>query len=174
MDMADEQESKLFFLGIFPKCPFYYSDLHMVLMIGIMVLGTLGLIFLNLWIAVAYLIYFIMFYFLIMPLIHCRYCYYKVAETTKDKTIRNLLPLEKWRESCLTKHVECGKKWGFNFFISWFLSIILIVISLFLNFSTMAMIYLIGFVFTLTIMLIHMRWIVCPKCAIVKECHAAF
>jgi hypothetical protein len=26
----------------------------------------------------------------------------------------------------------------------------------------------------LAVMLIHMRWTVCPKCAIVKECHSAF
>ncbi|UCG70013.1 MAG: hypothetical protein JSV09_03075 [Thermoplasmata archaeon] len=174
MDMVEEQESKLFFLGIFPKCPFYYSALHMVLMIGIMVLGTLGLTFLNLWIAMVYLAYFIVFYFLVMPLIHCQHCYYRVVETKEDKTVKKLLPLDEWRESCLKKHVECGKKWGFNFFISWFLPIILIGISLFLSFSTMALIYLIGFIIVLAVMLIHMRWIVCPKCAIVNECHAAF
>ena len=176
--MVEEKESKLFFMGIFPRCPFYCSALHMVFMIVLIALGTVGIYFLNIWIAVAYLIYSVLWYFLIMPLVHCRYCYYKFLETTndgnKEKAIEKLITLDKWRDSYLPKHVACGKKWGFNFFIEFFLPIILIGISFFLSFSTMALISLIGFIVVLAVMLIHMRWIVCPSCTIVKECHAAF
>ena len=146
------------------KCPFYNSVTNLILTIFIMVLGTIGIYFLNLWISVLYLIYFTVFFFLAMPLKHCQYCYYKVKETTLDK----------WRESYLQTHVNYAKKWGFNFFLLWFSPIILIVISFFLNFSIYALGSLIGFIIVLAVMLIHMRWKVCPKCAIVDECHSAF
>jgi hypothetical protein len=146
------------------KCPFYNSVINLVLTIVIMVLGTIGIYFLNLWISVVYFVYFIVFFFIAMPLKHCQYCYYKVKETTLDK----------WRESYLQKHVNYAKKWGFNFFVLWFAPIILIVISFFLNFSIYALISLIGFIIVLVVMMIHIRWKVCPKCAIVDECHSAF
>ena len=176
--MAKEQSTKLFFLGIFPRCPFYCSALHIFLMMILIALATVGIYFLNIWLAVACLIYSVFWYFLFMPIIHCRYCYYEVKDNITDpknkQAMVKLTSLDKWRKSYLSKHVACGKKYGFNFFISWFLPIILIGISLFLEFSTLALISLIGFIVVMALMLIHMRWIVCPKCAIVKECHAAF
>ena len=175
--MAEEKQSKLSFLGIFPRCP-YYNPLNILFIIGLIAFGTIGLYFLNLWVAIVYLIYAISWYFLVMPVVHCQYCYYKTKETTVDNTtgkaIENLLPKEQWVESCLQKHVECGKKWGFNFFIAWFLPIILIVISFFLNFSIYALLSLIGFIVVLTVMLIYVRYKVCPTCAIMEECHEAF
>jgi len=88
-----------------------------------------------------------------MPLKHCQYCYFKVKETTTDretgKTIVMLLPIEKWKKSYLKKHVDCGKKWGVNFMILWFLPIVLIIISFFLSFSIFALVSLIGFVVVL-------------------------
>ena len=45
--MAEEQESKLFFLGIFPKCPFYTSAIQLFFIIALIALGTFGLLFLN-------------------------------------------------------------------------------------------------------------------------------
>ena len=118
-----------------------------------------------------------MWFFLAMPLKHCQYCYYKIKETTIDrkngKTIVKLLPKDKWKKSYLKKHVECGKKGGFNIFIIWFLPIVLIGISFFLRFSIFALISLIGFVVMLAVMLIHMKWKVCPTCAIMDECFAA-
>ena len=33
---------------------------------------------------------------------------------------------------------------------------------------------LIGFIVMLVVMFIHMKWKVCPTCAIMDECHAAF
>ena len=175
--MVEEQKSKLFFLGIFPRCP-YYKPLNILFVIALIALGTIGVYFLDLWVAVAYLIYAILWYFLVQPIVHCKHCYYKTKETTKDSTtgkaIENLLLKEQWVESCLQKHVESGKKWGFNFFISWFLPIILIVISLFLSFSIFALITLISIIVVLAVTLSYMRYKVCPTCAIMEECHAAF
>jgi disulfide bond formation protein DsbB len=160
------------------KCPYNKPVLQWVLRLGMMVLGTVGLIFLNLWVSVAYLIYYAVFFFLAMPLKHCQYCYYKVKETTIDrkngKTIVKLLPKDKWKESYLKKHIACGKKWGFNFIIIWFFPIVGIVISFFLSFSIVALLSLIGFIVMLAVMFIHMKWKVCPTCAIMDECHAAF
>ena len=155
------------------KCPFNKSVLQVVLRIAMMVLGTVGLYFLNVWVAVVYLIYYVAFFFLAMPLKHCQYCYYKVKETTTNGK-EGFLPVEKWKECYLKKHVDYGKKWSFNFFILWFLPIVLIIISFFLSFSIFALISLIGFIVMLAIMLTHMKRRVCPTCAIVEECHAAF
>ena len=175
--MVEEQKSKLFFLGIFPKCPFY-QPLPLLFILGQTALGTMGIYFLNLWAAVAYLIYAVSWYFLVQPIVHCQYCYYKSKETTVDsstgKSIEKLLTKEQWKELCFQKHVECAKKWSANMMISWFLPIILIVISFFLNFSVVALIFLIGFVGVMATGLAHMRWKVCPTCAIMEECHAAF
>jgi membrane protein YdbS with pleckstrin-like domain len=155
------------------KCPFYKSGLQWVFRLALMVLGTVGLYFFNLWVAVAYLIYYIAFFFLLMPLFHCKYCYYRVKETTKDGK-KELLPKDKWVECCLKKHVACGKKWGFTFIILWLLPIVLITISFFFNFSIIALISLIGFIGVLALSLIHMRWKVCLTCAIIDECHSSF
>ena len=160
------------------KCPFNHSVFQVVLRLGLMVLGTVGLYFLNIWVAVVYLVYYAVFFFLAMPLKHCQYCYYKVKETTVDEKtgnkIRKLLSKEEWKECCLEKHVDYAKKWGFNFFILWVFPIVLIIISFFLNFSIYALLSLIGFIVVLAVSLVHMRWKVCPSCAIVEECHSAF
>jgi hypothetical protein len=158
------------------KCPFNRSVLQIVFRLALMAFGTVGLYFLNIWVAVVYLIYYIVFFFLLMPLKHCQYCYFCVKETTIEngKTIKKLLPVNKWKESYLKKHVACGKKWSFNFIILWFIPIILIITSFFFNFSIFALISLIGFIIMLAVMLIHMKLKVCPTCAIVDECHAAF
>lgn len=162
----------------FPKCPFNNSVLQWVLRLGLLALGTVGLTFLNLWVAVAYFTYFVVFFFLAMPLKHCQYCYFSVKEPTTDRnkgnTVVKLLPIDKWKESHLKKHVDYGKKWWFNFVILWFGPIVLIGISLFLSFSIFALMSLIGFIVVLAVMLIHMRWKVCPTCAIVDECHTSF
>ena len=177
MNIVKEQKSKLFVLGIYPKCPFY-KPVPILFHTFLYALGTVGIYFLNLWVAVTYLIYAISWYFFVMPVLHCRHCYYRTKETSTDnntgKSIEKLLPKEQWVESCLQKHVECGKKWGINFFISWFLPIILTVISFFLSFSLMALLILIGFIGMLAGTLLYVRYIVCPTCLIKDECHAAF
>lgn len=163
---------------IYPKCPYNNSVLLLGLKIGLIALGTVGIYYLNVWIAVAYLLYSVVFFFLAMPVKHCQYCYYKVREPAvkreKGKTSMKLLPLDEWKESYLQKHVDCGKKWGFNFIILWIGPIVLIGISLFLNFSIVALLALIGFIGSLAVMVIYTKRKVCPTCAIMDECHAAF
>ncbi|MCP4763011.1 MAG: hypothetical protein GY870_14630 [archaeon] len=175
--MVEEHKSKLTFLHIYPNCPFY-KPVPLLLHAILVAIGTVGISFLNFWVAVGYLIYSILWYLLIMPTMHCKYCYFKTRETTSDnntgKTIEKLLPKEQWVDSCLQKHVECGKKFGFNFFISFFLPIILVIISFFLSFSVFAIIALIGFIGMLAATLGYVRYIVCPTCPIKDECHAAF
>jgi hypothetical protein len=176
MNMVEEQKSKLFFLGIFPKCPFY-KPVPVLIILVLIALGTWGIYYLDLWAAVAYLIYSILFYFLAMPFTICKYCYFKVKETTIDKekgeTIEKLLSLDKWRESYLKKHVGQG---GWTVFMSiiWLLPIVLIVISFFLNFSIFALISLIGFIFVLVGNFFYMLKKKCPTCAIQDECHSSF
>ena len=165
--------------GPFQKCPYNKSILLWVFRLGMMVLGTVGLIFLNIWVAVIYLLYSVIFTFWVMPVIHCRYCYYNVKETTADNkngnTIEKLLPVDEWKESYLKKHVDCAKKsYPPINILQWFLPIVLISISFFLNFSLIALLSLIGFIVLLGIMLLYTRWKVCPTCALVDECHASF
>jgi len=160
------------------KCPYNNSIINTVSRLGLMALGTVGLIFFNVWVAVAYLIYSVLFNFLLFPTMHCQYCYYAVKEATTDsqtgKTIKKLLPKEQWVETCLKKHVECGKKWSINFYISWFVPIVLIIVSFFFSFSVFALLSLIGFIAVLALMLYYTRMKICPRCEIMEECHAAF
>ena len=164
-------------MGIFPKCPFYNSVQTILIILALIALGTVGIYFLNLWAAVGYLVYSILFYFLAMPLTICKYCYYKVKETKKDretgKTIEKLLSIDKWRESHLKKHVG-QKNWTGLMTIVWFAPIVLTVISFFLNFSTFALISLIGFIVVLVGNIFYMLKKKCPKCAIREECHSSF
>jgi disulfide bond formation protein DsbB len=149
--------------AFFPKCPYNRPEL-IVMRMALIVLSTVGLYFLNLWASIVFLIYSVIFYGWAMPIRHCRYCFYQVGETT----------VEEWRESYMEKHVDCGKRWGNNFFILWFVPIILIGISLFLNFSIIALVSLIGFIIVVAVMGVHMRRNVCTKCAIVDDCHSSF
>jgi len=177
MNLAEDTESKLFFLGIFPKCPLY-KPVPVLIILILIALGTMGICFLNLWVAVGFLIYSLLFYFLIMPTAHCKYCYFKVKEATNDtklgKPTEKLLPLDKWRESCLPKHVARGKKVSILMFIIWFLPIVLIPISFFLNFSLIAFLSLVGFIAVLAGNYFYMKRKVCKNCAIQEECHSSF
>jgi len=160
------------------KCPYNNSVINLVLRLGLMALGTVGLTFFNIWVALGYLIYSILFNFWLLPSKHCKNCYYAVKETTVDsktgKTIEKLLPKDQWVESCLQKHVDCGKKWMYSFYILWLVPIVLIIISFFLSFSIYAVMYLIGFIVVLAIMLYYTRQKICPTCEIMEECHSAF
>jgi len=124
-----------------------------------MALGTVGLYFLHVWVAVGYLIYSFGFYLWLTPVKHCKYCYYQVKETSIDsktrKPIGKLLSLDEWKESYFPKHVACGKKWGVTFFILWVLPMVLIGISFFWSFSIYALIALLGYIGVLAIMLIQ-------------------
>ena len=70
--------------GPMQKCPYNKSVIVWVSRLGMMVLGTVGLIFLNIWVAVVYLLYSVVFTFWVMPVLHCKYCYYNVKETTME------------------------------------------------------------------------------------------
>ena len=100
--MVEKQKSKLFNLGIFPNCPFFGSLQAVLIILALIALGTVGIQFLNLWVAVGYFLYSIVYYFLVMPLWLCKYCYFNVKETTivqdTGETIVKLLPLDKWQE----------------------------------------------------------------------------
>ena len=162
----------------YPKCPYDDSVLVLVLRLSLVALGTVGLRFFHPWVAVVYLIYSAAFNLLVWPIKHCQYCYYKVRETTVDrktgKATLTLLPVDEWSETFLQKHVACAKKWFFHSYILWLAPIVLIGISLLLSFSLFALISLIGFIGVLAVKLLYVRWKVCPTCAFMDECHAAF
>jgi hypothetical protein len=163
---------------LYPQCPYNNSVVVLASRIALVALGTIGLTFLHPWVAVVYLIYAAGFSFLAWPVKHCQYCYFKITESTTDEktgeTMLTLMPTEEWTDSYLQKHVACGKKWGKNLAILWFFPIPLIGISFLLNFSIVAVISLIGFIGALAVMLTYTRYKICPTCAIVEECHAAF
>jgi len=177
MSMVEKQDSKIFILWIFPKCPLYTSVQALLIILVLIALGTVGIYFFNFWAAVGYLIYSILFYFLLMPLTMCKFCYFKVKETILDKengkTIEKLLTVDKWRESYLDKHVG-QKNWVFFMVIVWFLPIVLIAISFFTKFSIFALLSLVGFIFVLVGNYFYMLRVKCPKCAIKEECHSSF
>ncbi|UCG00812.1 MAG: hypothetical protein JSW11_14480 [Candidatus Heimdallarchaeota archaeon] len=163
----------------YPKCPYNDSVVILISRLGVIVLGTLGLSFLNVLVAGIYLLYSVIYNILIWPIIHCQYCYYKVkgpaADSENGGVTFDLLPLEEWKESYLHRHVTCGKKWGTpNLVILWLGPILLIPISFFVNFSVIALLSLISFIGFLAIFGIYMRKRVCLKCAFMEECHAAF
>jgi hypothetical protein len=64
--MENEENPKLFSFGTYPKCPFYK---HVPVLITLVLesLGTIGIYFLNFGVAVGYLVFSIVFYFLVMP-----------------------------------------------------------------------------------------------------------
>ncbi|MHA2273438.1 MAG: hypothetical protein ACXACI_16405 [Candidatus Hodarchaeales archaeon] len=162
----------------YPKCPFNNSVVLLVLRLGVIALGTVGISFLNIWIAVVYLVFSFGFFFLVSPVKHCQYCYYKVKKPTIDsetgKTSQTLLPKDEWVESCLQTHVVNAKRWFSGYYLIVLIPIILIVISFFLDFSIFALFSLIGFIAALAGILAYTRWKICPNCAFMEECHAAF
>ena len=172
-----EQKSNLTFLGIFPKCPFY-KPIRLSIILAMIVLGTWGISFLNIWIAVAYSIYSFLFFFLVLPLTICKYCYYKVKDTTVDEkkgeTFEKLPSVNKWKESYLKKWIGQAKKVQIFMGIVWLLPIILISISFFLSFRIFALASLIGCIAVLGGNVVYMKWEVCTTCAIKDECQSSF
>jgi hypothetical protein len=137
-----------------------------------LVIGSWGISFLNIWAAVSYSVYSILFFFLALPLTICKYCYYKTKETTQ--TIERILPVDKWRELYLKKWTSQGKKVQIFMGIIRLLPMVLIFISFFLNFSLFALISLIGCIVVLGGNVIYMNQRVCPTCTIKDECHSSF
>ncbi len=164
---------------LYPKCPYNNSIVILVSRVGVIALGTVGLRFLHIWVAIVYLVYSVIYNFLIWPIIHCQYCYYKVKKNVKDKVngkiIQNHLTIVEWKKTYLANHIKCGKRWGSpNLMILSLGPIILIILSLFVSFSIIALLSLIGFIALLVLFGIYMRRKICPTCAFMKECHAAF
>jgi len=172
----EEKKSKLFVLGIIPKCPFY-KPVALLIILVLIALGTWGIYFLNLWVAVGYLIYSILYYFVVMPLTICKYCYFKVTETIideeKEKTTNKLLSVDNWTKSHLHMHVG-QKNWVMLMIIVWFLPIFLIIISFFRDFSPIAIIPLVSFIGVLVGNFFYMLRVKCPTCPIREQCHSSF
>jgi len=166
-----DHKSNLTVLGIFPKCPFYRPG-RLLIILAMIAIGTWGISFLNIWAAVSYSVYSVLFFFLALPLMICKYCYYKTKGTTQ--TIEGLLPVDKWRELYLKKWISRGKKVQIFMGIIWLLPMVLIFISFFLNFSLFALISLIGCIVVLGGNVIYMNRRVCPTCTIKDECHSSF
>jgi hypothetical protein len=174
--MLKRQKSKFYILGIFPRCPFYKSIDAVLIILALIGLGTIGIYFLNFWVAVVFFAYSVLWYFLVMPFTLCKYCYFRLKETSTDmatgKTIERLMPIEKWRETNgIEKHVG-QKNWSYCMSIVWLLPIVLIVISFFTNFSLFALAALVGFIGVLVGNVLYMGRKKCPTCAIKEECHA--
>jgi hypothetical protein len=174
--MVEEKNSKLFFLRIFPKCPFF-KPVPILIILVLISFGTVGITFLDYWIAVGYLIFSLLFYFLIMPLTMCKFCYFKVTETTTDeekgKTTEKLLTVNQWSKSHL--HLHVGQKgWAGVMAIVWFAPLVLIGVSLFLNFSLFALLSLAGFLGMVVGNYFYMLRVKCPSCPIREECHSSF
>ena len=176
--MVAEQKSNLTILGIFPKCPFYSSVQAVLIILVLIALGTWGIYFLNVGVAIAYLLYSLVYYFLAMPFVLCKYCYYQYKETTIDsktgETIKQLVPLDQYNKSYLPLHVKHGKRWTWMMSIIWLLPIVLIGISFFVSFSIYALIALLGFIGVLVGNVFYMLKKKCPTCAIQEGCHSGF
>ena len=174
--MAEEKKSKLLFWGIYPKCPFY-KPVPVLIILVLIALGTWGIYYLNLWATVGYLIFSLLFYFMIMPLTLCKFCYFKTKDTTLDKengeTTEKPLSVVKWSESGLQKHVG-QKHWTWLMTTIWFLPVILIVVSFFIDFSYLALIALISFIAVVVGFVIYLMKVKCPSCPIQEECHSSF
>lgn len=161
----------------YPSCPFNNSIILTILRLGIIVLGTYGISFFSIWIAGAYLLFSIVYNGFIWPVIHCQHCYYKVKKPVidNDNIVIDLLPLDQWKESHLEKHVTCGKKWGSPYLmILWVVPIILIIISLIVQFSVLALVILVSLIAILAGLGAYTIKRVCPDCTFREECHAAF
>lgn len=170
------QNPKLFTFGIYPKCPFYEAVPVLIILL-LVSLGTWGIFYFNSFIAFGYLIFSILFYFLIMPLTVCKYCYFSVSETVNELQTRNrgkkLLTVEAWSKSHLYKHVG-QKYWTILMMIVWFSPIIFTILSFFSNFSIFALIPLISFIGVLIGNYFFMLYVKCPKCPIREQCRSSF
>lgn len=172
--MSEEKNTKLTILGIYPKCPFF-KPIPILINLFVIALGTWGIYYLNLWVAIGYLVYSLLFYFLIMPLTTCKYCYFKskVTITENGKTIEKLIPKEEWSKNILQKHVG-QKYWGWLTFLIWILPLVLIIISFFTNFNYLAIVALVVFIIALAGNYLYLLKVKCPTCPIREECHSSF
>ena len=174
--MVEKQNSKLLLLGVFPKCPFY-KPVPILIILVLIGFGTWGIYYFSSWVAISYLVYSILFYFLVMPFTMCKYCYFKIKDTAideeKEKDIEKLMTVDKWSGLYLHKHVG-QKHWTWLMTVIWFLPIVLIVISFFRDFSILAAVSLVSFIAVVVGNYFYMLRVKCPTCAIREECHSSF
>jgi len=142
------------------KCPMQRSPLQLVFIFIMAGLGAIGLYYLNLWVMVAYLFFYFVFFFVILEVKACKYCYYKKSD----------ISLDQWKEEYLTLHTNCSKKWSSLIFIVWLWPIVGITIAFFQNRSIITLICLIGFICLLIVSNIHLRRSICPTCALNEIC----
>jgi hypothetical protein len=144
-----------------PKnCPIHKNPTQLVLNLLMAAFGTLGLYYINLWLAISYLIFFVLFFFVIMPVKACQYCYFHIKELT----------LEQWKEEYLELHEANWKKYGLGLFALWLIPIIGISISFFLEFEILALLGLIAFLAALISLQVNMRKNICPDCEMLPYC----
>ena len=141
------------------KCPAATSRSRFLLNVVMVALGAVGLYYLSIWVSLAYIAGFVLFFFVVMPLKACQYCYFRTDE-----------PLEEWKEKNLQMHAESMKKWGSAIFLIWGVPIAGIVISFFFNFSAIALVCLIGFVALLSVSSMQLNRSICAQCAILDVC----
>lgn len=142
------------------ECPATASKSRFGLNLVMIVLGAVGLYFLSIWIAALYVVFFLVYFFVIMPVKACRYCYYRSGDIT----------LEEWKEKYLDLHANCMKMWGVGIFVIWGAPIVGILISFYTNFSIVALLCLIGFVILLFVSNRHLRESICSQCAMLEVC----
>jgi hypothetical protein len=174
--MVEEDKSKFFYLGYIPRCPFY-KLIPVLIILVIIALGTWGSYYLHLWAAVAYLVYSLLFYFVLMPLTMCKHCYFKIISASTDeetgKITMELMPVKEWGKTLLHKHVG-QKNWVWFMFLVWFLPVILIIVALVRSFNYLPLIALIAFIAAVVGNYFYMIKVKCPTCPIQEECHSSF
>ena len=174
--MVEDQKTKLFFFGFIPRCPFY-KPVPILIVLVLIALGTWGSYYLNLWAAVAYLVYSLLFYFVLMPFTMCKHCYFRIIESSTDeetgKTTKKLMDVDVWGKTLLHKHAG-QKNWSWAMFLVWFVPVVLTIISFFTNYDYLAIIALVGFILTVVGNFFYMLKIKCPNCPIREYCHSAF
>lgn len=141
------------------KCPAAASKSRFFLNLLMVALGAGGLYFLSVWVSVVYLVAFFAFFFVVMPMTACRYCYFRTDAS-----------LGEWKEEYLQQHSDNMKKWGTGIFFIWGIPVVGIIASLFVNFSIVAVICLVGFVAILSVLPVHLNRIICAHCAILEVC----
>lgn len=177
--MAENQKSTFFFLGYIPRCPFYKPTSLMIILV-LIALGTWGSYYLNIWAAVSYLVYSLLFYFVLMPFTMCKHCYFRIIESSTDeetgKTTKKLMDVDVWGKTLLHKHAG-QKNWSWAMFIVWITPIVLTIIGIVSNYSLYGLIPLIpllSFIVAVVGNFFYMLKVKCPECPIREYCHSAF
>ena len=142
------------------KCPLHTNTMQRILNPLLIIFGTLGLYYLNLWFAIFYLLISVVFFMIIMPTKACQYCYFNSEGITLDQ----------WKKEYAKLHEANWKKFGLGLFTVWLLPVIGIIISFFLEFEILALVTLILYISIFTVSQINFKKKVCPKCEMLPIC----